>query len=67
MPTIPGSIAFGYTTSVNAPNAIALGVDGNVNLHEDSGVVRIYGDLEVTGDAPELSYDVSTDLDSLGT
>ncbi len=67
MPTLDGSIAFGYATSVNATRAIALGVDGNTNVHTDTGVVKIYGDLEVTGDVLEIGYDLSGDLDSLGT
>ena len=61
-----GSLAFGVSTTVTAAQAIAFGVDGNVNVHATSGMVRIFGDLAVSG-ASGGGASISAVLDGLGT
>jgi hypothetical protein len=64
---IPGSVAFGDKVTVTAPRAVAFSVDGNTNVHDTEGVVKIFGDLEVTGDFGSGGDSLSAYLDSLGT
>lgn len=47
---IRGTAVFGVTTTVTASRAIAFGVDGNVNVHNEAGKVKVFGDFEVTGE-----------------
>ena len=61
------SAAFGIDTTVTVPLAIAFGVDGNTNVHDTPGVVKIFGDLEVTGTITAGAGGISDDLDGLGT
>lgn len=62
-----GSLALGYTTTVTVDKAVAIGVDGNVNTHDTTGVVKIFGNLEVTGTATSSAGSISERLDALGT
>lgn len=62
-----GSLALGYKTTVTAPRSVAIGVDGNTNTHGVSGVVKIFGNLEVTGTMSTVAGDLSDELDGLGT
>lgn len=68
LPTgLVGSTVFGVNTTVTATRAFAVGLDGNSNVHSDSGVFKIFGDLEVTGSFTGGSVDINAELDGLGT
>lgn len=45
---IRGSFVAGTTTRVTKSRAIALGVDGEENTHDESGVVKVFGQLKST-------------------
>jgi hypothetical protein len=57
-PTITGSAVFGVTTTVTATRAITFGLDGETNVHDTAGTLKIFGDLEVTGSVtiPSASF-----------
>jgi hypothetical protein len=48
--TISGSAVFGVDGTVTATRAVLFSLDGETNVHSDAGVLKICGDLEVTGD-----------------
>lgn len=47
---ILGSAVFGAYTTVVAPLAIAMGLDGDPHTDNDPNTLTVYGDLHVTGD-----------------
>jgi hypothetical protein len=70
-PPIIGSGVIGVNTTVSASHAVAVGVDGNVNTHSDSGVLKVFGKMHVTGTvtadgAITDGLDVSAEFDALG-
>jgi hypothetical protein len=46
---IVGSMVAGVNTTVRATRAIAFGLDGNTNIHDEAGKFKVFGDMEVTG------------------
>ena len=48
---IVGSAVFGVDTTVTATRAIAFGLDGATNVHDEAGKFKVFGDFEVTGDS----------------
>lgn len=46
---IRASLVAGENTTVNVERAIAFGLDGNTNVHSESGKFKVFGDMEVTG------------------
>jgi hypothetical protein len=48
-PGITGSVVFGVDTTVIATRAAAFGLDGNTNVHAEAGMLKVFGDFEVTG------------------
>lgn len=49
VPSIDGSAVFGVNTTVTAPRAIAMGLDGNTNVHNTPGQHKVFGNMRVTG------------------
>lgn len=45
-----GCAVFGVNTTVAATRAVAFGLDGETNVHDTPGTLKIFGDLVVTGD-----------------
>lgn len=48
---IRGSFVAGQKTTVVGDSAAAFGLDGNTNVHDESGKLKVFGNFEVTGDA----------------
>lgn len=46
---IQGSAVFGVNTTVTVTRAIAMGLDGNTNVHNTVGQHKVFGDMHVTG------------------
>jgi hypothetical protein len=49
-PTKRGSTIFGVDTDVTVTRAVAFGLDGNTNIHDEEGKLKVFGDFEVTGE-----------------
>lgn len=64
-----GSTVFGVNTTVVVTRAIAFGLDGNTNVHNEEGKFKVFGDGAVTGtlvvDGGTIG-NISTMLDALG-
>ncbi len=45
-----GSAAFGENTTVTASRAVAFGLDGATNVHNQAGQLKVFGNVEVTGE-----------------
>lgn len=48
--SVRGSAVFGESTTVTAPRAIAMGLDGNTNVHAVEGMFKVFGKGYVTGE-----------------
>lgn len=46
--TIKGSFVAGVKTTVRATRSAAFGLDGNTNVHDEAGKLKIFGNFEVT-------------------
>lgn len=69
MPTITGSAKFGVNTTVKATRAIAFGLDGNTNVHNEEGKFKVFGNGSVTGTLTvegSILGGISAMLDALG-
>jgi hypothetical protein len=51
---IRGSTVFGESTTVTKSRAVAFGLDGATNTHNESGKLKIFGNFDVTGIATFL-------------
>lgn len=47
--TLQGSTVFGVNTTVTVKQAIAMGLDGNTNVHNTVGQHKVFGNMHVTG------------------
>jgi hypothetical protein len=47
---VRGSFVAGEKTTVRGSRAAAFGLDGNTNVHDEEGKLKIFGNFEVTGE-----------------
>ncbi len=58
---ILGSAVFGAFTTVKAPLAIAMGLDGDTHIDETANTLTVYGDLVVSGSSSIAGEGVATE------
>jgi len=46
--TVRGSFVAGEKTTVKGPRAAAFGLDGNTNIHDEEGKLKVFGKFELT-------------------